>query len=85
VYAGRFLSRDRSSPAAISIGTNPTFAGEERRIEAYVLDFDGDVYGEHVALDFTARLHEMIKSADVEGLKAQIARDVERTRELVRG
>ena len=38
--------------AAVSIGTNPTFAGRERRVEAYVLDFDGDLYGERLALDF---------------------------------
>ena len=45
-------------PAAVSIGTNPTFSGRERRVEAYVLDFDGDLYGERVALDFVARLRE---------------------------
>ena len=42
--------------AAISIGTNPTFSGRERRVEAFVLDFDGDLYGEHVSLDFVERL-----------------------------
>ena len=44
--------------AAVSIGTNPTFSGRERRVEAYVLDFAGDLYGERVALDFVARLRE---------------------------
>ena len=39
-------------PASVSIGTNPTFSGPERRVEAYVLDFDGDLYGERVELDF---------------------------------
>ena len=45
-------------PAAVSIGTNPTFSGRERRVEAYVLDFDGDLYGERVGLDFVAHLRE---------------------------
>src|SRR5690606_17330271 len=47
----RYGSEDMR-PAAVSIGTNPTFSGHERRVEAYVLDFDGDLYGERVALDF---------------------------------
>ena len=42
----------------MSIGTNPTFSGRERRVEAYVLDFDGDLYGERVSLDFVAHLRE---------------------------
>ena len=51
VHAGRQL-------ASVSIGTNPTFSGRERRVEAYVLDFDGDLYGERVSLDFVAHLRE---------------------------
>ena len=59
VYAG-WLTRRAGAPltAAVSIGTNPTFAGRERRVEAYVLDFDADLYGERLALDFVARLRE---------------------------
>lgn len=87
IYAGRLLRRPGSGGgehvAAISIGTNPTFAGAERRVEAYVLDFDGDLYGEHVAVTFTARLRDTMRFEDVEGLVAQMARDVARTRELV--
>ena len=55
-----------------SIGTNPTFSGRERRVEAYVLDFDGDLYGERVALDFVAQLREMRSYDGVEPLVAQI-------------
>ncbi|MCA1825083.1 MAG: bifunctional riboflavin kinase/FAD synthetase, partial [Frankia sp.] len=56
VYAGRVLRRGSLLPAAIAVGTNPTFQGRERRVEAYLLDFADDIYGEHVAFDFSARL-----------------------------
>jgi riboflavin kinase / FMN adenylyltransferase len=70
-------------PAAVSIGTNPTFSGRERRVEAYVLDFDGDLYGERLALDFVARLREMRAYDGMEPLVAQITEDVDRTRQLL--
>jgi riboflavin kinase/FMN adenylyltransferase len=67
-------------PAAVSIGTNPTFAGRERRVEAYALDFDGDLYGERLALDFVARLREQRRYDTVEPLVAQIEQDIVGTR-----
>jgi len=84
VYAGWLLHRGTPHRAAISIGTNPTFSGRERRVEAYVLDFDGDLYGERVALDFVTRLRETRRYDGVEPLVAQIAVDVEQTREALR-
>jgi len=66
--------------AAVSIGTNPTFSGRERRVEAYVLDFEGDLYGERLALDFVARLREMRRYDGIEPLVAQIEHDVADTR-----
>ena len=83
VYAGRLLRGSERLPAAISIGTNPTFAGRERRVEAFVLDFDGDLYGEHVGLAFTARLRDTLRFDGVAPLVEQMGRDVERTRQLV--
>lgn len=83
IYAGRLARGTELLPAAISIGTNPTFQGNERRVEAYVLDFEGDLYGEHVGLAFTARLRDTLRFDDVEGLVAQMHRDVERTREVL--
>jgi riboflavin kinase/FMN adenylyltransferase len=62
--------------AAVSIGTNPTFAGRERRVEAYVLDFDEDLYGERLALDFVSRIREQRKYDGIEPLVAQINQDV---------
>jgi riboflavin kinase/FMN adenylyltransferase len=85
IYAGRLLRAGERLPAAISIGTNPTFAGRERRVEAFLLDFSGDLYGEQVGLSFTARLRDTRRFDDVEGLVAQMERDIARTRELLAG
>ena len=74
--------RRRPLRAAVSIGTNPTFSGRERRVEAYVLDFDGDLYGERLALDFVARLREMRRYDGVEPLVAQIPRTSRRPARL---
>ncbi|MBV9059344.1 MAG: bifunctional riboflavin kinase/FAD synthetase [Pseudonocardiales bacterium] len=80
VYACRFLHRGRDLAAAVSIGTNPTFSGQERRVEAFVLDLNEDFYGERVALDFIARLRGMFRFDTPEQLVAQIGDDVARTR-----
>jgi riboflavin kinase/FMN adenylyltransferase len=83
VYAGHLVHGGQARPAAISIGTNPTFEGRERRVEAHVLDFDGDLYGEQVALDFATRLRGMERFDDIAALQAQMAQDVALTRSLV--
>lgn len=71
-------------PAAISIGTNPTFDGVDRRVEAYVLDRDDlDLYGEQVAFDFVTQLRPTVKFAGMDELVAQIAEDVRWTREAL--
>lgn len=71
-------------PAAISIGTNPTFEGAgERTVEAYALDRDDlDLYGEHMAVDFTARIRDTLKFDSVEALVEEMHRDVARAREI---
>jgi riboflavin kinase/FMN adenylyltransferase len=76
---------DARWPAAISIGTNPTFEGEERTVEAYALDRDDlDLYGAHVAVDFTARLRDTLKFDSVDSLVEQMRHDVDRAREMTR-
>jgi riboflavin kinase/FMN adenylyltransferase len=71
-------------PAAVSIGVRPTFkTGRGELIEAYLLDFDGDLYGQTLAIDFLARLRGERRFERPEGLIEQMRRDVERTRELV--
>jgi riboflavin kinase/FMN adenylyltransferase len=84
VYACWFVDGDgRRLKAAVSVGTNPTFSGRERRVEAYVLDVDEDFYGRRVALDFAHRLRGMEKFDTVEALLEQMHRDVAATRELL--
>jgi riboflavin kinase/FMN adenylyltransferase len=87
VYAAWAVRRGQAEPlrAAVSIGTNPTFAGRERRVEAYLLDFSGDLYGERLALDFVARLREQRRYDGVEALVEQIHRDVEDARAALAG
>ncbi|MEP7055985.1 MAG: bifunctional riboflavin kinase/FAD synthetase [Actinomycetota bacterium] len=76
VYAGRLIRRSGVLPAAISIGTNPTFAGRERRVEAFALDFSGDLYGEQIAVDFVTRLRDVARFDTVDALVEQMHRDV---------
>jgi riboflavin kinase/FMN adenylyltransferase len=90
VYAGHLVTRDPRSgasrerfPAAISVGTNPTFQGSRRTVEAYVLDYDGDLYGEHVGVEFAHRLRPMAAFPDVEALLVAMGRDVEDTRSVL--
>lgn len=84
VYAGWLVEAGEPLPAAISIGTNPTFDGTERRVEAYVLDRDDlDLYGRHVAFDFAERLRETVRFDSVEALIEQMSSDVARARQLV--
>ena len=89
IYAGWLLGLDAAGrelerwPAAISVGTNPTFEGSERSVEAYALDRDDlDLYGVHVAVDFLARLRGMVKFDSVDDLIAQMHRDAQEAREL---
>jgi riboflavin kinase/FMN adenylyltransferase len=84
VYAA-WLVRERGEQrmAAVSIGTNPTFSGRERRVEAYVLDFDADLYGERLGLDFVRRLREMRAYQSVDPLLEQINEDVRLTRTVL--
>jgi riboflavin kinase / FMN adenylyltransferase len=72
-------------PAATSVGTNPTFSGRERRVESYVLDAEPglDLYGEHVGVEFAARLRPTLRFDSAEALVAQMADDVDRTAELL--
>jgi riboflavin kinase/FMN adenylyltransferase len=74
------VHRGRELAAAVSVGTNPTFSGRERRVEAFVLDLDEDLYGEQVALDFVARLRDMERFGSTAELVAQMDEDVRRTR-----
>ncbi|HEY9414769.1 MAG TPA: bifunctional riboflavin kinase/FAD synthetase [Pseudonocardia sp.] len=83
VYAARFVHGKREHSAAVSIGTNPTFSGRQRTVEAYVLDIDEDLYGHHVALDFIDRLRGQVRFDGVPALIEQMNRDVEQVRAIL--
>jgi len=87
VYAGRLrrLDTDETFPAAISVGTNPTFDGvRDRRVESYVLDrTDLELYGVEVEVEFVDRLRGMMAFDGVEALVVQMADDVRVARELL--
>jgi riboflavin kinase / FMN adenylyltransferase len=70
--------------AAISIGTNPHYGGDERRIEAFLLEFAGDLYGERLRLELWQRLRDEQAFGSEAELVAQIDRDVEATRQAER-
>lgn len=76
VYAGTTVVNGVEHAAAISVGTNPTFDGQSRTVESYLLDFDADLYGADVRVDFIARLRGMVAFDSVDELIAQMARDV---------
>ena len=89
IYAGWLASLDDEGrdvqrwPAAISIGTNPTFGEGEQSVEAYALDrTDLDLYGVHAAIDFAARLRGTLRFDSVDALVEQMHRDVDQAREL---
>jgi riboflavin kinase/FMN adenylyltransferase len=84
VYAGVALVDQREYPAAISIGDQPTFDGEGRTIEAFLLDVDGCFYGKVMTLGFEARLRDQIRFESPAELADQMRKDVERVREIVR-
>jgi riboflavin kinase/FMN adenylyltransferase len=85
VYAGWLVRGDgQRLPAAVSIGTNPTFDGTQRRVEAYVLDRDDlELYGEGVALELTRRLRGTERFDSVDALTAQMAADVQAARAVL--
>jgi len=85
VYACRASAPGWHGNAVINIGFRPTFEGGEARptVEAHLLDFSGDLYGQTVSLDFIARLRPEIKFSGVEALLAQIQQDIVQARRLL--
>lgn len=81
VYAGWLVRADGSRwPAAISVGTNPTFDGVDRRVEAYALDAEFNLYDERITIEFAERLRGMEKFDSVDELVAQMRHDVDAVR-----
>ncbi len=88
VYAGRFRVDSEPSvwrPAAISVGTNPTFGGDARRVEAFVIDapVGYDVYGRWADVEFVERIRPMLRFDSVEDLVERMTEDVQHARHLL--
>src|SRR5579859_1131416 len=90
IYAGWLIAQDLDGtetdrwPAAISVGTNPTFGDADRTVEAYALDRDDlDLYGVHAAIDFTDRLRGTVRFDSVDALITQMHEDVAKARTLL--
>jgi riboflavin kinase/FMN adenylyltransferase len=84
IYATWVILGANRYRAASSVGVRPTFGGGPRTLEAYVLDFSDDVYGQQATIAFVERLRDEIRFDSAEDLATQIARDVEQTRRALR-
>jgi riboflavin kinase/FMN adenylyltransferase len=85
VYACWAWLGSEKQAAAVNIGTNPTFTPEKQtaNVEAYVLDFDRDLYGQEMRLEFSGRLRDEMKFPSVGALVEQIQRDVTQARGIL--
>jgi riboflavin kinase/FMN adenylyltransferase len=83
IYAGRAWIDGMVYATAMSLGGNPTFDESEQKVEAFLLDYDGDLYGRPIEIDFLARLRDIERFDSVEQLIDQIRLDVEETRRFV--
>ncbi|MCL4544220.1 MAG: bifunctional riboflavin kinase/FAD synthetase [Chloroflexi bacterium] len=83
IYAAVAWVREGAFTAAVSVGIRPQFEGADERVEAYLLDFSGDLYGYRSTLDFAARLRDEVRFESVDALLQQMARDVEATRAVI--
>lgn len=84
VYAARALVNETWLPAAINIGPNPTFGVHTRKVEAHLIDYQGNLYGQQLTLEFVARLRETKKFASIQELQQQLKRDVDQARMVVK-
>jgi riboflavin kinase/FMN adenylyltransferase len=84
VYACRVYRDGESLPAVTNIGVRPTFDGLRRTVEAHLLDWSGDLYGQSIRIEFTQRLRGEQKFSGIEALVAQIRSDADQARELLR-
>lgn len=82
VYAGFAWVDDKEYPACTNVGVAPTFQRGESKVEAYLLDFDGDLYGKVVDVSFVERIRAEKRFSGIDELKAQIVRDVEEARRI---
>ena len=84
VYACRALAEGRAYPAVTNVGTRPTVGGHHITVEPWLLDYDGDLYGKKITLEFLDFLRPEQKFDSLEDLKAAILKNAEQTREIVK-
>jgi riboflavin kinase/FMN adenylyltransferase len=84
VYAGKAYLEGTGFVAAINVGTNPTFGAEPLHAEAFLLEYEGELRGDPISVEFWERLRDEIRFESADDLARQIKEDVERTRALVR-
>lgn len=85
VYAGRAIVESGTWPAAINLGTNPTFGDQTCKVEVHLIGFNGLLYGKPLEVDFLERLRDIRPFASVDELKNQLVRDVEAARQIAAG
>lgn len=83
VYAGRAIYQGQNFAAAIHVGPNPTFGDDEKKVEAHILDFSENIYGDPLEVDFLTRLRDIQPFDGVESLEKQLTLDVARARQFV--
>ncbi len=83
VYAGRCEVDGRIFPAAVSIGTLPTFGDYKRQVEAYLVGFDGDLYGRTLSVDVLDWLREQVRFPSIDALKTKLHSDVTEVETIV--
>ncbi|MBA7569556.1 MAG: bifunctional riboflavin kinase/FAD synthetase [Dehalococcoidia bacterium] len=83
VYTSRAYIDAQAYPAMTNIGINPTFGGDRRLVEVYIMDYESDLYGRELAVDIIERLRGEIKFDNPEELKKQIAEDVKRGKAIL--
>lgn len=82
VYAGITYVCGKPLKSVINVGSNPTFGANEITIESHILDYDKDLYGEHIRVEFAKRLRGDVKFENLEALKNQIQTDVQSVRKM---
>jgi len=85
IYAVRGVLRSGTRPGALHLGPRPTFQGSPPTIELHLMDFEGDLYGEDVRVDFVQRLREVRPFSSVAALVEQMKEDVALARAVLRG
>lgn len=84
VYATWARVGNKLYKSATNVGVSPTFGGGERRVEAFLIDFNGDLYGQELTIEFVQRIREEVRFATIDQLRAQMDRDVQQAKAMLK-